>query len=128
LLSFNKEKEISMPQVADRKRVTISVKRQFTIPQKFYEALGFDTDAECILQDGGIFIRPLRNESSDFSEEILADLVAQGFSGQELLARFKEQTKKVRPAVQRLIDEADEVAKSGSGKKSVNDLFPQAKH
>lgn len=105
-----------MPQVADRKRVAISVKRQFTIPQKYYESLGFESDAECILQDGGIFIRPIRNESSDFSEEILADLVAQGLSGQELLSRFKEQTKKVRPAVQKMIDEADEAAKSGVGK------------
>lgn len=40
-----------MAQVAERKRVTISVKRQFTIPQKYYESLGFETDAECILQD-----------------------------------------------------------------------------
>ncbi|HOC30137.1 MAG TPA: hypothetical protein PKH40_10680 [Treponemataceae bacterium] len=116
-----------MAQVAERKRVTISVKRQFTIPQKYYESLGFETDAECILQDGGIFIRPLRNESSDFSEEILADLVAQGFAGQDLLARFKEQTKKVRPAVQKMIEEADEAAKSGAGKRSINDLFSTAK-
>jgi len=117
-----------MPQAIDRKRVSISVKRQFTIPQKYYAALGFESDAECILQDGGIFIRPLRNESSDFSEEILADLVAQGLSGQEILARFKEQTKKVRPAVQRLIEEADEAAKSGAGKQSINDLFSTAKN
>jgi len=99
-----------MPQTAEHKRVAISVKRQFTIPRKFYESLGFESDAECILLDGGIFIRPLRNESSDFSEEILADLLAQGLSGQELLAKFKEQTKKVRPAVQRMINEADEAA------------------
>jgi len=116
-----------MPKVADRKRVSISIKRQFTIPQKYYDSLGFECDAECILQDGGIFIRPLRNESSDFSEEILADLVAQGLSGQELLARFKEQTKKVRPAVQKMIEEADEAAKSGAGKRSINDLFSTAK-
>jgi bifunctional DNA-binding transcriptional regulator/antitoxin component of YhaV-PrlF toxin-antitoxin module len=116
-----------MPQSAERKCVTISVKRQFTIPKKFYESLGFEFDAECILQDGGIFIRPLRNEPSDFSEEILADLLAQGLSGQELLAKFKEQTKKVRPAVQRMIKEADEAAKSSSGKRSISDLFSQAK-
>jgi len=116
-----------MPQIAERKRVSISVKRQFTIPQKYYEALGFGSDAECILQDGGIFIRPLRSEQSDFSEEILADLVAQGLSGQELLARFKEQTKKVQPAVQNLIEAADKAAKSDSAKRSIDDLFSTAK-
>ncbi len=117
-----------MPQAAEHKRVTISVKRQFTIPQKYYESLGFESDAECILQDGGIFIRPLRNEPSDFSEEILADLVAQGLSGQELLARFKEQTRKIRPAVRKMIEEADEAAKSGSGKRSLDDLFARVKN
>ena len=106
-----------MPQTAEHKRVTISVKRQFTIPKKYYELLGFESDAECLLQDGGIFIRPLRNETSDFSEEILADLITQGLSGQQLLARFKEQTKKVRPAVQKMIEEADETARSGTGKR-----------
>jgi len=116
-----------MPQAAEHKRVTISVKRQFTIPQKYYESLGFESDAECILQEGGIFIRPLRNEPSDFSEEILTDLVAQGLSGQELLAKFKEQTKKVRPAVQKLIEEADEAAKSGSVKLCSKVLFSTAK-
>jgi len=117
-----------MPQAAEHKRVTISVKRQFTIPQKYYESLGFESDAECILQDGGIFIRPLRNEPSDFSEEILADLVAQGLSGQELLARFKEQTRKIRPAVRKMIEEADEAAKSESGKRSLDDLFARVKN
>jgi bifunctional DNA-binding transcriptional regulator/antitoxin component of YhaV-PrlF toxin-antitoxin module len=116
-----------MAQIAERKRVTISVKRQFTIPQKYYEALGFESDAECFLQNGGIFIRPLRSEPSDFSEEILADLVEQGLSGQELLVRFKEQTKKIRPAVQKLIGEADEAAKSGSGKQSIDDFFSSKK-
>jgi bifunctional DNA-binding transcriptional regulator/antitoxin component of YhaV-PrlF toxin-antitoxin module len=106
-----------------RKRVSISVKRQFTIPQKYYEALGFETDAECILQEGGIFIRPLRAGAADFSEEVLADLVAQGLSGQELLARFKEQMKKIRPAVQSMINEADEVAQSGQGSPSLSELF-----
>lgn len=106
-----------------RKRVSISVKRQFTIPQKYYEALGFETDAECILQDGGIFIRPLKAGVSDFSEEVLTDLVAQDLSGQELLERFKEQMKRIRPAVQSMIAEADEVAHSGQGAPSLDDLF-----
>ncbi|OCN03322.1 hypothetical protein A7X67_13295 [Clostridium sp. W14A] len=35
----------------------------------------------------------------DFSEQILADLVSQGFSGDELSEKFKEQSMKVRPAV-----------------------------
>lgn len=100
----------------ERKIISISNKRQVTIPQKYFETLGFDNEAECILQNNAIIIRPIRTgDSGAFSEELLADLIAQGFSGQELLARFKEKSKKIRPAVEQLIDEADRAAKSNSG-------------
>lgn len=107
----------------ERKVISISVKRQLTIPQKYYEELGFNNEAECIVKDGGIFIRPVHTENNYFSEEILADLIEQGLSGQELLAEFKESVKKVRPAVQKLINEADELAKSNMGKSSLDDIF-----
>ncbi|MEW6540364.1 MAG: AbrB/MazE/SpoVT family DNA-binding domain-containing protein [Bacillota bacterium] len=108
----------------ERKIISVSVRRQITIPQKYFEALGFNNEAECILQDGGIFIRPIREAGGgEFSEQILADLIAQGFSGSELLEKFKQQSKKVRPAVQKLIEEADAFAQSGAGKISVNELL-----
>ena len=108
----------------ERKIISVSMKRQITIPQKYFENLGFDNEAECILQEGGIFIRPIREtRTGEFSEQILADLIAQGLSGQELLDSFKEQSKKVRPAVQKLIDEADTFAKSGKGKISLDELL-----
>lgn len=108
----------------ERKIISVSVKRQVTIPQKYFEALGFNNEAECILQDGAILLRPVRDTSSgEFSEQILADLISQGFSGQELLERFKEQSKKVRPAVKKLIAEADELAKSGEGKIALDEIF-----
>ena len=33
--------------VMERKKVSISAKRQITIPQKFFTMLGFDDEAEC---------------------------------------------------------------------------------
>lgn len=59
---------------------------------------------------------------SEFSEEILADLTAQGYSGEELLGKFKEQSKKIRPAVEQLIAEADEIARSGKSA-SMDEVF-----
>ena len=35
----------------DRKVLSISSKRQITIPQKFYQLLGFGDEAECVLRD-----------------------------------------------------------------------------
>ena len=108
----------------ERKIISVSIKRQVTIPQKYFEALGFHNEAECILRDDGILIRPVRDiNSGEFSEQILADLISQGLSGQELLERFKEQSKKVRPAVKKLLAQADAIAKSDEGKIALDEMF-----
>lgn len=109
---------------AERKIISISVKRQLTIPQKYFEALGFSNEAECILRDDGILVRPVRyTGSGEFSEQILADLISQGLEGQELLEEFKQQSRQVRPAVQKIIQEADAFAQSGGGNISIADLL-----
>lgn len=108
--------------LTERKIISISTKRQITIPQKFFDLLGFQNEAECILKDDGIFIRPVRIGGSDFAENILEDLIVQGYSGKELLKKFKEQSKKIRPAVVQLIAEADEIAKRGKAT-SLDELF-----
>ncbi|WP_077613515.1 AbrB family transcriptional regulator [Clostridium sp. Marseille-P2415] len=108
----------------ERKIISVSIKRQVTIPQKYFDALGFNNEAECILQEGGILIRPVRDTGgSEFSEQILADLIAQGFEGAELLERFKQQSKKVRPAVQKMIEEADALVQGTGGKTDLDKLF-----
>ena len=85
------ENEIITKADLERKMISISVKRQLTIPLKFFNTLGFSNEAECILQEDGILIRPLRvAESKEHSEKILADLIAQGYEGQQLLDKFKE--------------------------------------
>jgi bifunctional DNA-binding transcriptional regulator/antitoxin component of YhaV-PrlF toxin-antitoxin module len=109
--------------VMERKIISVSIRRQLTIPQKYFEALGFDNEAECILQDGGLFIRPVRGVRSDFSEQILTDLISQGYNGQELLQKFKEYSNAIRPAVSKLINEADTLAESGEGRVPIDELF-----
>lgn len=108
----------------ERKTISISNKRQITIPQKYYELLGFGSEAECILRGSELVIRPMAKQGGgEFAEQILADLVAQGYSGDELLQRFKAEQRKIRPAIERLIAEADELsAKEGHGT-SLDDLF-----
>ena len=75
----------------ERKMIRISGKRQITIPQKYFDLLGFDTEAECILRGNELVIRPVSERSGgEFAEAILADLISQGYQGEELLAKFKE--------------------------------------
>lgn len=97
----------------ESKRVRISPKRQMTIPQKFFSALGFANEAECFMRNNEIIIRPLKN-SSEFAEEILAELVAEGVMGQELIEKFHQRQKQIRPAVEKLISEADKLAQQKS--------------
>jgi len=108
----------------ERKIISVSVKRQITIPQKYFDALGFNDETECILGNGYILLRPIQNRYGDeFSEQILADLIAQGFTGDKLLEKFKQESKKVRPAVEKMIAEADTLVKGDEGRMSLDALF-----
>ena len=55
----------------ERKIISVSSKRQLTIPQKYYDLLGFDNEAECVLQDDSIIIRPMQNiNTSEFMKRM----------------------------------------------------------
>lgn len=108
----------------ESKKVSISSKRQITIPQKFFTLLGFNTEAECIMRGNELILRPVKeNTSGEFAEQILADLIRQGYSGEELLEKFKQAQRKVRPAVEAMLAEADRIAESKSGGYSLEDVF-----
>lgn len=108
----------------DIKKVSISPKRQITIPQKFFTLLGFADEAECVVRGNELVIRPIRNNTGgEFAEQILADLIAQGLSGDELLKQFKETQKKVRPAVEKILEDASKAARSDSGFATYHDVF-----
>lgn len=110
--------------MAERKRISISDKRQITIPQKFFTMLGFGTEAECILKDNEIVIRPIESQSSgEFAEQILADLIEQGYSGSELLNKFKEKQNLIRPAVEKMIDVAKQTAYGNGESSTYDDIF-----
>ena len=106
------------------KIVSISGKRKITIPQELIKALDFNNQAECVMQKDAITIRPIReNTGSDFSEQILSDLITQGFSGQQLLTKFREMSKQIAPAMDKLIDEADSIAKGEIDSATMSDIF-----
>ena len=60
--------------IMDRKTISVSKKRQITIPLQFYKHLDLDNEVECSLEDGAIVIRPVHRGTSEFSVEILKDL------------------------------------------------------
>lgn len=98
----------------EMKRIKISSKRQVTIPAKFYTGLGLADEVDCIYTDNMLILLPVKSHDSAFSEEILADLIEQGYEGKDLLEEFKKVNKQIRPAVEQLIKEADALAKAAS--------------
>lgn len=108
----------------NRKILSISSKRQITIPQKFYQLLGFGDEAECVVRDNALIIRPVKAVSDGvFAEQILAELIAQGFSGQELLCEFKKKQAQVRPAVEAMLLDAKRVVEGKEKYVSYDDVF-----
>jgi bifunctional DNA-binding transcriptional regulator/antitoxin component of YhaV-PrlF toxin-antitoxin module len=112
----------------ERKTISISPKRQITIPQKFFEALGFKNEAECVFQNNEIIIRPVKdNAGGEFAEQILSDLIKQGYTGNELLKQFKTTQSKVRPAVEKMLEKAAGVANGEGEYSTYSDIFdPEA--
>ncbi|PKM80319.1 MAG: AbrB family transcriptional regulator [Firmicutes bacterium HGW-Firmicutes-13] len=106
-----------------KKRISVSQKRQITIPIEFFNSLGIEKEVECYLQNNAIVIRPVRENTGEFDEQILADLISQGLSGTELLERFKEMRRKVRPAVERLLGEARFAATGKARFSTYEDVF-----
>ena len=108
----------------EKKTVSISSKRQITIPQKFFQALGFTDEAECIVRGNELVLRPVHtNSGGEFAEQILTELVAEGLSGNELLTEFRKRQAKVRPAVEAMITEAENAANGIGEYYTYDDIF-----
>lgn len=108
----------------NRKVLSISSKRQITIPKKFYQTLGFGDEAECVMRGDELIIRPVKTVSGgEFAEQILAELIAEGFSGEALLTRFKDKQAQLRPAVEAMLSEAEDVAEGKGDYASYDDVF-----
>lgn len=74
------------------KKVKLSKQRQMTIPKVYFDALQMQEEVTVELVDGGLLIKPVHKVPDDFAEQLLESLIQKGFSGQELLEKFKEAT------------------------------------
>ena len=107
----------------ERKIINVTGKRQITIPLRFYEKLRLGKEVECFLVNDAIMIRSLASSDDSFAMEILKDVVSQGYSGDELLAKFAEQRAGIKKAIGVLIDEADEIAEGKRKGAATKDIF-----
>jgi bifunctional DNA-binding transcriptional regulator/antitoxin component of YhaV-PrlF toxin-antitoxin module len=107
----------------DRKIINITGKRQLTIPLKFYEKLGLSKQVECFIEKNTLVIRPFPQDDSAFSIEILKDLVSQGYSGNELIAKFTEERQNINGAIGALLTEGNVIAAGKKKGASMKEIF-----
>ena len=73
------------------------------------------------------FGEPETNPVIEFDEQILADLISQGLSGKDLLLKFKETRRKVRPAIEEILKEAHLAAQGKAPFATYEDVFGAGK-
>ena len=109
----------------DHKIVRVTSKRQFTIPKKYYDSLKLGDRVKCYQEGRKLVIEPAReDEFWDFSTDILRDLVADNYTGEDLLKEFEARKQNAARALERLADEARNDAAAGRGRPAV-DVFKE---
>lgn len=117
--ALEKEKIIMKP-----KRISVSSKRQITIPLEYCKALNIENEVECIMKNNSIIIRPVIDTTQDnFADLILEDLIKEGYKGKELLEEFKKRKEKLRYAINEIQNEADKVAEDEAPYKTMDEIF-----
>lgn len=116
---LKKEKNIMRP-----KRISVSRKRQITIPLEYCKALNIENEVECIMKNNSIIIRPVIDTSQDnFADLILEDLIKEGYKGKKLLEEFKIRKEKIRYAIKDMQEEADKVAEDETPYRTMEEIF-----
>jgi len=103
------------------KRVAVSSKRQISIPKEFYQDLNIQE--EIIMEKVGnrLIIRPSDYDNYvDFTEEILQDLIEEGYPKECLVEKLKERKTNMYPALKRLITD-----KENEESVSLDELFSE---
>lgn len=77
-------------QIIKSKKIKISGQRHLVIPKEYYDALGIGEEVTIELHEGQLVIKPVVKVDEDFAENLLEELIAAGFNGEELVAKFKD--------------------------------------
>jgi bifunctional DNA-binding transcriptional regulator/antitoxin component of YhaV-PrlF toxin-antitoxin module len=109
----------------NKKIIPVSEDGQITIPNSFYEKLNLKKNMkmECFYHKNTIILKPVKNQSDNFSVEILRDLISEGYSGNELIEKFQERTEDLKDAIEDLLNKADQIASGELKGYTIEDVF-----
>ncbi|PFT90521.1 hypothetical protein COK81_16055 [Bacillus thuringiensis] len=77
----------------ENKEITITGKRQITIPKNYYDYLGMKDSLHAILTPQGIFLKPSKKEQTVYEDDIqkiVSELIARGYKGGELAEKLSK--------------------------------------
>lgn len=80
--------------MGEKKIISVSSRRQITIPQEFSKKLGIKDEVECILKNGEIIIRPPVKDY--ISKEILDILREKGLEGDMLEQEYQRVSRELQ--------------------------------
>ena len=108
------------------KKISVSEKRQITIPKEFFDALNIGKEIECSIANNCIIIKPVVDTSLDeFSEYILKDIINDGISNENILNEFKNRKEKLKKAAKTYNDDIDEKIKNQDELLCAEDVFDE---
>jgi biotin operon repressor len=58
-----------------------------------------------------------------FSDQILRDLISEGYSGEELIEKFSAESKQMKAAISKLLKEGKDIAEGKKKGASMKDIF-----
>lgn len=106
------------------KKISVSQKRQITIPKEFFDALNIGDEIECYIEDNCIVIKPVvENNLNEFSEYILQDIIKEGFKGNDIIKEFKKRRKKLESAAKEFNKQIDKEISNANNLASFEDVF-----
>lgn len=106
------------------KKISVSEKRQITIPKDFFDALNIGKEIECGMVDNYIFIKPVQeNFTDEFSEYILQDILKEGYKDKDILEEFKKRRNELKKAAKEFNNDIDDEIKNISNLKGINEVF-----
>lgn len=65
----------------------------------------------------------MTDTNGDFVEEIRSELIKEGYSGQELKKELQNRQAKVKPAVEKMLDDAHKMATGEAKSMSYDEVF-----
>lgn len=89
-----------------RKRISVSSKRQINIPKDFFDTLHIGKEMIAELHGNSIVLKPVKDNYVDFSKEILADIIAEGYTGEDILKEFEFRKAQIPMALEQLVEDA----------------------